>query len=168
MTSVFLDSDGVCADFDRGFPEIFGIDHRSIPEEEMWRLVAELPTFFDELPLMPDAEELFNGLRDYDPIILTACPKACFQAAAIAKKRWVRRHFGLHVRVLPVWGGKNKPLYMHQPGDILIDDWQDNITAWNAFGGTGILHLDAASSLEVARMSLAYDTDRAARRRVRE
>lgn len=138
-TSFFFDLDGVFAGFDQGFPLIFGQDHKAIPEDEMWALVAARPTFFFELPLMEGAAEFFADYAYLRPFILTACPKVCFADAAAAKREWVQKHLG-DLHVIPAWGGKNKPLYMHRPGDVLIDDWEANCIAWREHGGRAILH----------------------------
>jgi len=43
-------------------------------------------------------------------------------------------------------GGRNKWLFMHQPGDVLIDDFAKNIGPWDAAGGVGILHRSFAET----------------------
>lgn len=37
---------------------------------------------------------------------------------------------------------------MIAPGDILIDDMEKNITRWVEAGGVGILHVNAADTIE--------------------
>lgn len=138
-TSFFFDLDGVFADFDQGFPRIFGLSHKDMREEAMWALVASRPTFFSELPLMDGAAAFFADYAHLRPFILTACPNACFGDAAAAKREWVQKHLG-DAHVLPSWGGRNKPLYMRSPGDVLIDDWEANCIEWRRQGGRAILH----------------------------
>lgn len=140
MPKLFLDLDGFLADFDEAFPRIFAANHRTITEEEMWAFIKARPAFFDELEPMPGALEFWGEVKHHNPIILTAAPKACFDDAARAKRRWVHRHLSPDALVIPTWGGKHKRFYMHAPGDILIDDWEPNITSWNEEGGRGILH----------------------------
>lgn len=141
MFNLYLDLDGVMADFDEGFPRIFGIDHKKIPEEQMWKLVSQRPSFFEELNPMPGALEFFKKEAFYfNPIILTACPKVCWVDAAKAKKRWVHKHLHNALQIIPVWGGKHKVHYMQKEGDVLIDDWENNIKQWNLGMGIGILH----------------------------
>ncbi|MDO8312157.1 MAG: hypothetical protein Q7T25_09470, partial [Sideroxyarcus sp.] len=70
----------------------------------------------------------------------TACPMSNYQNIAVPKHDWVRRNVGHDLLLLAVWGGRNKWLFMQQPGDILIDDFEKNLTPWNDAGGVGILH----------------------------
>lgn len=131
--------DGVISDFDKHFVDYFKKNHKEdLTDDQMWELIHSYPTFFRDLPLMPFARGLFEALKPYNPIILTACPKANYQTVAIQKREWIREHFG-DLTVLPVTGGKNKSLFMHAPGDVLIDDFYSNIKAWRKLGGKGIL-----------------------------
>lgn len=140
--TLYLDMDGVMADFDGAFPKVFGLDHRNMADAEMWRHINGHPSFFRDLPPMTGALQFFRKVEDFNPVILTACPKSNYQNVALQKRAWVREHLSKNVLVLPVMGGINKPLFMHQPGDILIDDYRRNVEAWIAAGGRGILHRD--------------------------
>jgi deoxypyrimidine-specific 5' nucleotidase type C protein (NT5C) len=150
---LFLDLDGVLADFDGGFPRIFGEDHRHIGEDRMWELVRGRPDFFAELHAFPGAVEFFRAVAHLQPAILTAAPKSDYMNAALAKRRWVRTHIDPDVLVLPVMGGRNKPAFLDHPGDILIDDYGRNCDLWEAAGGVAIKHEpgDFARTLDLLR-----------------
>ncbi len=152
MRKLFLDLDGVMADFDGAFPAEFGLDHRTMADDDMWLKINSHPTFFRDLPLLPGALAFFRAAEHYHPIILTACPKSSYAHVAAQKRAWVREHLSTEVLVLPVLGGSSKPLFMHAPGDILIDDFRRNTEAWVAAGGVAILHRD----FDVTRRQL-YD-----------
>lgn len=137
---LYLDLDGVMADFDRHFPEVFGVDHRSLADDALWERINSHPSFFRDLPVCEGAIAFFDRVSYSKPIILTACPRTNYQHVARQKRAWVREHLSPHCTVLPVMGGSNKPLFMHEPGDILIDDFERNIRAWEEEGGVGILH----------------------------
>ena len=147
MPKLFLDLDGVLADFDSGFAALYAGERRGLPDAELWRIVGTHPDFFDALTPMTDALDLFEAVRHLDPIILTACPRSLYEWACIGKSRWVGRVLGAEIRVITVKGGRNKPLHMTGPGDVLIDDWAVNIAAWEKAGGVGIHHVDATGSL---------------------
>lgn len=137
---LYLDLDGVMADFDAYFPALFGLDHRSMADDAMWKIINAHPSYFRDMPPCPGALEFFAEIAPLSPIVLTACPKTNYANAAIQKRAWVREHLSPDVIVLPVMGGRHKPLFMHAPGDILIDDFEKNTRAWDESGGVAVLH----------------------------
>jgi 5'-nucleotidase len=139
---VYLDLDGVMADFDAHFPALFGIDHRSMLDDDMWAQINAHPSYFRDMPQCPGAKEFFDRISWLNPIILTACPKSNYPHVARQKREWVREHLSTTCHVLPVMGGSSKPLFMHSRGDILIDDFERNTKAWKLEGGFAILHRD--------------------------
>lgn len=138
--TLYLDLDGVMADFDRAFPAVFGLDHRDMADDDMWLHINGHPTFFRDLPPMAGAIEFFRAIEPFSPVILTACPKSNYAHVAAQKRAWIREHLSRSCWVLPVLGGRHKPLFMHTPGDILIDDFGKNCTAWAEAGGVAIKH----------------------------
>ena len=137
---LYLDLDGVMADFDAHFPALFGVDHRQMLDDDMWATINAHPSYFRDMPLCDGAKAFFDRISWLDPIILTACPKSNYAHVAKQKREWVREHLSTTCHILPVMGGRNKPLFMHSKGDILIDDFRRNIEAWEQDGGVGILH----------------------------
>lgn len=140
MIRLYLDLDGVMADFDAHFPAVFGLDHRSMADDAMWAAINAHPSYFRDLPPCPGAIEFFREIEHLEPIILTACPRTNYANAATQKRAWVREHLSSTITILPVMGGRNKPLFMHALGDILIDDFERNTDAWFKAGGVPILH----------------------------
>jgi hypothetical protein len=152
---VYLDLDGVMADFDAHFPATFGTDHRSMADDAMWLRINAHPTYFRDMPPCPGSLDFYREIAHLNPIVLTACPRTNYAHAAKQKRGWVREHLGGHVTVLPVMGGHNKPLFMHAEGDILIDDFEKNTLAWSAAGGVAILHRDFATTRRALIAALA-------------
>lgn len=138
---IYLDLDGVMADFDAHFPALFGVDHRALLDDDMWEKINAHATYFRDMPVCLGAKEFFREILEFDPIILTACPKSNYAHVARQKRDWVREHLSATCHILPVMGGRNKPLFMHSRGDILIDDFERNIKAWRDEGGVGIHHM---------------------------
>lgn len=137
-----LDMDGFLADFEGHFLARTGIDSNTISSPEVCKHLAEMDDFFDDVPILPGAQEFFYYActrSHLEVVILTSCPVSCFAQAAAAKRRWIRKHFG-GISVIPVPGSRNKPVYMQRAGDLLIDDWGRNIDDWRAAGGVGIKH----------------------------
>ncbi|HEY1033962.1 MAG TPA: hypothetical protein VGE09_03160 [Pseudoxanthomonas sp.] len=163
--TLYVDLDGVMADFDGAFPQVFGLDHRSLADDEMWLHINGHPSFFRDLPPMAGAIEFFRSIEHLNPVILTACPKSNYAHVAAQKRAWVREHLSATCWVLPVLGGRHKPLFMHRSGDVLIDDFGKNCAAWIDAGGIAIKHdgdwtstrasLDAALATHNARGAAA-------------
>lgn len=171
-TRLYLDLDGVMADFDAHFPAVFGLDHRSMADDAMWEKINAHPSYFRDMPPCPGAIEFYREIAHLDPIVLTACPRTNYANAATQKRAWVYEHLAPYVTVLPVMGGHNKPLFMHAPGDILIDDFEKNTKAWAAAGGISILHVGdfdlTRRDLKTAIGVMTYPGDLAAARRQHE
>lgn len=148
---VYLDLDGVMADFDAHFPATFGLDHRSMADDDMWLTINGHASYFRDMPPCGGAIEFFRSIEHLDPIILTACPKSNYAHVAGQKREWVREHLSATATILPVMGGRHKPLFMHAAGDILIDDFEKNTLAWEAAGGTAILHRDFSTTAAAIR-----------------
>jgi 5'-nucleotidase len=145
-TRLYLDLDGVMADFDKYFLDTFGIQSSKLDDASLWKFINGHGNFFLNLPLMPGALEMFRSIEHLNPTILTACPKSNYAAAAVQKRQWVYKHLSQDVTVIPMMGGKNKCLFMHAPGDILIDDFEKNCIPWRERGGFAILHKNFEST----------------------
>lgn len=139
---IFLDLDGVMADFELHFVEEFGIAPDSVSDDKMWEMINGVENYFLNMPLTNGAIEFFDWIKKFNPIILTACPRSNYQEAAIQKRQWVRKNLCDEIMVLPMTGGKNKFLFMQQEGDILIDDFEKNCIPWNVNGGHAIQHFN--------------------------
>lgn len=144
---IYLDLDGVMADFDAHFRELFGLDNRAMADDAMWATINAHPTFFFDMPPCSGAVDFFEEIKHLRPTVLTASPRSNFANSARQKRAWVYKHLSGDTVVIPVLGGRNKPLYMHAPGDILIDDFERNALLWEEAGGVAILH----SSFEETR-----------------
>lgn len=138
--TLYIDLDGVMADFDGAFPQVFGLNHRSLADDEMWGHINGHPSFFRDLPPMAGAIDFFRSVEHLNPVILTACPKSNYPHVATQKRAWVREHLSQTCLVLPVLDGRHKPLFMHQAGDILVDDFGKNCAAWTEAGDVAIKH----------------------------
>lgn len=147
--NVFSDNDGVNAGFLAGFKAKFGKEFDSVPAGQAWAWIGRDSSFFSDLPLMPDVRLYWDAIKKHNPTILTGCPSASFAKSEIGKRSWLEKHreiFGEHTKMI-VCLTKDKPKHMIKPGDILIDDHQKNIDAWQAAGGIGILFKNAKQAI---------------------
>lgn len=139
MREIFVDLDGVLADCHGGYLRQFNEHIHEVPDAVWQANIASDPDFYFNLELLPGADEFFSGLRQFAPIILSSVAAHGFIPNARAKRAWVKKHLGVGVPFYPCRGGTNKPAYMHQAADILVDDYKKNIDAWNNHGGYGVL-----------------------------
>lgn len=146
---IYLDMDGVLADFNRGVTELCHmkpVDQGHSTKEEtdaLWNAVRKVPHFYDQLKPVPGAIEMYQRLhKQYGNKveILTGIPKPKrrIDDAAEDKIQWAHRILSPELKVNIVYR-EQKPLYCHGKEDILIDDYEKNIQEWNEKGGTGIL-----------------------------
>ena len=151
MAQLFLDCDGVLADFDAGARALLdGMTAAQFEERysrrEFWRRLATAPGFYDTLPLMPDAQALFDAVAHLRPTILTGLPLGTW--AAPQKVAWAERHFPGTPIITCL--ARDKYRYMEQ-GDVLVDDREDHRAQWEDAGGIFVTHKNAERSLAALR-----------------
>ena len=148
-----VDQDGVLADFQLGYVTQTNIPWHiatALPDNIFWDNVNKHPDFFYELPLMPDALELWDTIKHLDPRILTAIPRVTTRATTKdEKRRYITKYFGEHVIVNFSPSAQDKVKF-YRPGtrDVLIDDRKDTIETWNKAGGIGIHHTSAKNTIQ--------------------
>lgn len=150
MAQLFLDLDGVLADFDSGAHALLKMPPARFQERygagAFWKKLANAPDFYGSLALLPDATRLVEGVRHLDPIVLTGLPIGKW--AEPQKRAWVERHFpGMEVITTLA---RHKSRYC-SPGDVLVDDQERHREAWETAGGHFIHHMDADASLAAIR-----------------
>ncbi|HEY0826003.1 MAG TPA: hypothetical protein VGD76_19610 [Ramlibacter sp.] len=131
---LYLDCDGVLADFDRGAEKILGLPPRVFQDEHgaarFWARLAQHPDFFGSLPLMPGATQLFEAVRHLHPVILTGLPRGNWAAAQ--KVRWAERHFP-GTRIITTLAADKRDHC--SSGDVLVDDTLKYRDLWEGAGG---------------------------------
>lgn len=77
MTSIFLDCDGVLANFDHHVMTLFGNHPRKMGGDVLWENVSSIDDFWLKIPVMSDTHSLVKYLQNlpYELTILTGCPK---------------------------------------------------------------------------------------------
>jgi hypothetical protein len=151
MRQLYLDCDGVLADFDKGAAAILGLPPRAFEKRhglgKFWQKLAQAPDFYFGLPMMADAMVLFDAVRHLDPIILTGLPRGNWAAAQ--KVRWAAKHFsGTRIITTMARDKRNHA----KDGDVLVDDQERHRHLWEEVGGVFVHHREAATSLaELAR-----------------
>lgn len=144
---LFLDLDGVLADFDRGVREVTGKPPEDLSLKAMWAALARAPRFFETLEFMHDAEALWRFCEPHHPTILTGLPLG--SRAPAQKRRWVARMLGAHVPVITCMS-REKPRWSGR-GHVLVDDRASAREGWERKGGTFIHHTSAENSISALR-----------------
>jgi len=152
---IFVDMDGVVADFVEGIKKIIPDydDSRYGKEPKyrsmMWAAVKkhtkEGGELWYDLPMMPDGQKLWDYVEVHDPEILTATGDHKLGAGE-QKKKWIIDHFGNDIVVNVVERSEEKAKFADD-NYILIDDRKKSIDPWVAAGGIGILHTSAAKTI---------------------
>ena len=147
ISIIYVDMDGVIADFRKAYLEMFGIDpmdshlHKSMRKN--WdKFVDE--GGFAELDRMPDAMIGLNFLKTIKDIpieiLSSTANEKQYDMISSQKKKWLENHkITYPANFVP--GKKHKREYAEK-GAILIDDTLVTIEQWNEAGGVGIYHTD--------------------------
>ena len=150
MRQLYLDCDGVLADFDKGATAVLGLSPRAFEQRhglgKFWQKLAQAPDFYFGLPLMDDAMELFDAVRHLDPIILTGLPRGNW--AADQKVRWAAKYFP-GTRIITTMA-RDKRDHARE-GDVLVDDQTRHRERWEQVGGVFIHHRSARQSIDELR-----------------
>lgn len=159
MTTLYLDMDGVVADFDEYAARTLGVPPSSgIYPNETWYQLASNARLYRDLIKTPYADQLVDECQDlastkgYDLKFLTAVPKGNDVPWAFYDKvMWAQLYFP----TIPVFFGPfSKDKHVHcRSDDILIDDRASNIEEWRAAGGIAIHHTNIDATLyELSRL----------------
>jgi hypothetical protein len=143
VMKLFLDLDGVLADFDRGVEAVTGKRPDQQHIRQMWKALAREPDFYGTLDMMHNAQVLWEFCKPYHPTILTGLPLGDW--APEQKRRWVAAMLGADVPVITCMTREKHRF--SGPGHVLVDDRAGTRVPWEAAGGTFILHTQAARSI---------------------
>src|SRR4029079_6096280 len=143
---LFLDADGVLADFDRGARALLGMSPKAFIAKHgrgtFWKRLAGAKNFYGSLPEMVHARALFGAVKQLKPTILTGLPLGNW--AARQKVEWAAEHFP-GVPIITCLA-RDKHKHMH-PGDVLVDDREKHRAAYEEAGVVFVHHKNAADSL---------------------
>jgi hypothetical protein len=154
---VYLDMDGVIADFVKRYKELYHIKPREAEKKK------EFNKFFDEfiatkqfetLDLMPGAEEGLQFLRKHltvpTQILSSTANEERYDAISKQKLIWLNTH---NVTFTPNFvPGKRHKWKFAKPDTIIIDDTESVIDDWTKAGGIGILHKDWPTTLAILKL----------------
>lgn len=160
--TLWLDLDGVLADFERKVSDISTIPFASMKKSSVWyhiqRYNDNVKPFFESLDKMQDADDLLDWVvGKFGTIkILSACghtPKG----AADQKRKWVADNVEPrvpHIVAKIVTSSEQKAQYA-SPTSILVDDRMKSIDPWVRAGGIGVHHQNTNDTIRQLELLLA-------------
>ena len=146
---VYLDMDGVIADFFGGVEKLYGVDHwkqltsdktKDLKQEVIDRIAGT--DFFAHLPKFPTADSLIEMIKKFTGgkySILTSPLRGDTENSGYYKKIWIGKNIVKPDEII-VTGSKEGWATKNGVSNILIDDRPINIEKWRAKGGYGILY----------------------------
>jgi len=157
QAKIFLDMDGVLADFIKGVADTTGEDFTSpdLNNKGKGKIKAEIeqnPRFWHELDWMPGGQQLYRYVKSSQPHILSAYAnwdKNCKDG----KNFWIKKNLMIPKQRINLVKREDKQKYAVQDGiaNILIDDYIKNIREWEAAGGIGIHHTDVKRTINTLK-----------------
>ena len=162
---IYLDMDGVVADFEQRFRDLSGMGPREFEakygKNAFWDFIDEGDNkikFWVGIPPMEGASQLVNYVSKHDYVMLTA--PSIKKQSRLGKALWIRNHTGdifpsKPTVIFKAAKEKHKVKPSLTEKDILIDDKASTIDNWNAAGGTGILYTSANQAIsELKKLGL--------------
>lgn len=145
--TIFLDMDGVIADFFGGFAKASGVDHwKSIQDREIAFAKIANTDFFNTLETFGNDSrriiKFVERVSDGDWGICSSPLRGDTMNSAYWKRVWLQRHDFVPplIENMVFTGNKEKWAMskLDRGQNILIDDKPQNITKWKAAGGIAI------------------------------
>lgn len=151
INCIYLDMDGVIADFEKRYVELFKVQPSSTREYKEFnkffdKFIAD--GHFETLELMPDAMDLVRALRNALPptqILSSTASEKRHKAISEQKIKWLETQ-GIDFQRNLVPGKELKKRYA-RTDTLIIDDTESVIDDWRAAGGVAILHKNVADTL---------------------
>ena len=162
---VYIDMDGVLADFFGGVEKLYGVGHwKELSSDNKIDLKQEVinrisgTDFFATLPKFNDASELISMVKEFTGgnfSINTSPLRGDNEHSAKYKKLWIQNNIEQPDEIV-ITGRKESYAKDKASGtpNILIDDRPVNIQRWQGAGGYGILYQANRASLTKVKQAL--------------
>ena len=163
--TVYLDMDGVLADFFGGVEKMYGVEHwkqltndktKDLKKEVIDRITGT--DFFATLPKFDSADQLIAMVKEFTGgtySINTSPLRGDHENSGKYKRVWINNNIERPAEII-VTGRKESYAKDKASGtpNILIDDRPVNIQRWQAAGGYGILYQANRDSLDKVKKGL--------------
>lgn len=165
---LYLDMDGVQADFFRQWARMFGFENYrdmgdvAAQNANIMKLVDRgdefVEEFFATLPMLPGGAKLLAFLHKHKiPYTILSAPlRNRFEASTAGKRRWLDQHTPGVSQNAIFTSDKHKYAVKDGAPNVLVDDHGEKINKWRAKGGIGIKHADATTDETIAQLAKIY------------
>lgn len=163
-TKIYLDMDGVLADFFAEYAKLAGVtsgSYRDIPPAKADPTLNKMigTDFFHRLPKFPTADSLVKLVLQYVPAyaICSSPLRGDHANSEHWKREWIKDNLNPQPTEIIITGQKERhAVNADGSPNILIDDRGTNIVSWRARGGIGIKYQADEDSLDVIAKGLAH------------
>ena len=147
-SEIYVDMDGVLADFFGEWKKLVGKDWREIGKDELepaLKKIRDEEDFWLNIPLTSNAKKLLGIIKQVKGNYkILSSPLANDPKSEPHKREWIEKNLDFFPPT-EVIITKDKAKYATTPDgtpNILIDDYGVNIAAWESAGGIGFKHKD--------------------------
>ena len=163
-TKIYLDMDGVLADFFAEYAKLAGVtsgSYRDIPPAKADPTLNQMigTDFFHRLPKFPTADNLVNLVLKYVKTygICSSPLRGDHANSGRWKREWIKDNLNPQPSEIVITGQKEHyAVNADGSPNILIDDRGTNIVAWRARGGIGIKYQADEDSLDLVAKGLVH------------
>lgn len=153
---IYIDMDGVVADFDQSIVDYFGEEYSNKIADEFWKRTCVEAEIFRRMPAIPEGVRMVNAIGAERDICFMTSTGGMPHHIDIAKQKldWLCAHgLGEHP-VAFCMNTRGKGLYA-KPGALLIDDREKVCTEWILQGGEARL-FTRGKAPEIAAIALSH------------
>lgn len=164
---VYLDMDGVLADFIAGYNKRFGTNYagnEELPDAKVDQNFPKLvgTDFFQTLPMFGSAPQLVRAVVDlFGYYNISSSPlRGDHENSGNNKRAWLVSHLSPNPRQIEITSRKEKnAVQANGTPNVLVDDKPRNIQRWQDRGGIGILYNAAVDDVDdvIAKLKAIAD-----------
>ena len=145
-TKVFVDMDGVLADFFGEWNKLIGKSWRKVTDiEPELQKIRDTEDFWLDLPMLPKAKNLLDIIKDLKgSYTILSSPLPDDPNSEPHKRQWIDKYLSFFPPEKVIITHNKTPYATNSDGspNILIDDFGQNVSKWEAAGGVGFKHKD--------------------------
>lgn len=146
-STIYVDMDGVLADFFGAWAKLMGKDHWTKIDDVMPALqkIRDTENFWLDLPLTSNAQNLLGLIKDIKgEYVILSSPLPDDPNSEPHKREWIENNLKFFPPKEVLIRHDKETFATQEDGtpNILIDDYGVNIQKWEAAGGIGFKHKD--------------------------